>query len=1083
MTGDQQPTDLSPNQSQYNNAIFALQAAEVGTWDLDIINRRVWWDERCKELYGFDRDDIIPYEQVLSYMQPDDRSRVDAAVHWALDPQSQGRYDIQFRTIGATDGQLRWLHCRGRAFFDDQQVAYRFSGIAQDITELVDVRQQLGSSEARFADLVATTPAATAVFIGRDMLIQQVNTPMLAIWGKDESVMGKTLHVAMPELVGQPFLAQLQHVFDTGEPFRHAEGVAEVLEQGQPKRVWFNHEYKPLYSQDGQIYGVINTAFDVTAQVMARQQLEESELFTRTLFEQSPIAKAVFVGQEMRIRTANKKMLSMWGKESSVIGRPFMEALPELIGTPQVDRLRQVLTTGERFYQAEEKFELLRYGQPYTGYYEYTYEALRTASGMIYGVICVANEVTTQAQARLELAEQKTYLQNALSIADLGTFYVDVSTDMATFSENVRRWFGLAQTTEAFESVLRKIHPQDLGRVQEIIGAAQHAEDRSQHDFVYRVINPAEGGEVYLRSFGKAQYKDGRAESIIGVLQNVTEQVTAHQKLEESEARFRSIVQQSPAATLVLRGNDLVIDQINQPMLSFMGRGPEVIGHPLVAAVPELDGQDILQQARRVYTEGVDFNGYEVLIPHARTGIRQDYYYDLSYRPLIEGGQRTGMIQVVTDVTARVLARQQLAAVEARLRTIITHLPSATVVFRGRELVVETPSQNFIDIIGRGPNVEGKPLGELMPELESQSFLAILDNMFTTGQSFRAFGTPVVIQQADGSTTNDYFDLIYTPLFDSEDQVYAILSVATNVTDIMATHTLLEESETRYRLLSAQLEQQVKERTAELLATNEELTASNEGYAAINEELEESNSLLVRSNENLQTFAYVASHDLQEPLRKIQQFGDLLKTRLADSIGSEVAYLERMQVAASRMSILIRDLLAFSRISTRRNTEELVSLTDVVGNVVSVLDLVIAETNAQVIVDPLPTVSGDAVQLGQLFQNLLSNALKFRQPATMPIIRIRSQLVAANQLPSAVRPTRQTDTYHLIQIADNGIGFDEKYLDRIFQVFQRLHGKSQYVGTGVGLAICEKVVTNHGGVITANSQPGRGSTFSVYLPV
>lgn len=289
-------------------------------------------------------------------------------------------------------------------------MAYRFSGIAQDITELVDVRQQLNSSEARFADLVATTPAATAVFIGWDMLIQQVNAPMLAIWGKNESVMGKTLHVAMLELEGQPFLAQLQHVFDTGEPFQHSEGVAEVLEQGQPKRVWFNHEYKPLYSQNGQIYGVINTAFDVTAQVMARQQLEESELFARTLFEQSPIAKAVFVGQEMTIRTANRNMLSMWGKESSVIGRPFMEALPELIGTPQVSRLRQVLATGERFHQAEEKFELVRYGQPYTGYYEYTYEALRTASGVIYGVICVANEVTTQAQARLELAEQKAYL-------------------------------------------------------------------------------------------------------------------------------------------------------------------------------------------------------------------------------------------------------------------------------------------------------------------------------------------------------------------------------------------------------------------------------------------------------------------------------------------------------------------------------------------------------------------------------------------------------------------------------------------------------------------------------------------------
>lgn len=280
------------------------------------------------------------------------------------------------------------------------------------------------------------------------------------------------------------------------------------------------------------------------------------------------------------------------------------------------------------------------------------------------------------------------------------------------------------------------------------------------------------------------------------------------------------------------------------------------------------------------------------------TGATTHYLRSIG-KALYKGGQPQSINGIIQDVTPQLKARQRLADTEARLRTIITHLPSATVVFRGRELIVETTSQNFIDIIDRGPDVEGKPLGELMPELESQSFLAILDNVFTSGESFRVFGTPVTIQQADGSTTNDYFDLIYTPLFDSKDQVYAILSVATNVTDIMTTHTLLEESETRYRLLSAQLEQQVKERTADLLATNEELTASNEGYAAINEELEESNSLLVRSNENLQTFAYVASHDLQEPLRKIQQFGDLLTMRLTDSIGSEeLAYLERMQAAA-----------------------------------------------------------------------------------------------------------------------------------------------------------------------------------------
>ena len=147
------------------------------------------------------------------------------------------------------------------------------------------------------------------------------------------------------------------------------------------------------------------------------------------------------------------------------------------------------------------------------------------------------------------------------------------------------------------------------------------------------------------------------------------------------------------------------------------------------------------------------------------------------------------------------------------------------------------------------------------------------------------------------------------------------------------------------------------------------------------------------------------------------------------------------------------------------------------------LELTIEETGAVVTVDPLPTLPGDRSQLGQLFQNLLSNALKFRRADVATRISVSTRQIPAADLPPAVRPTRVTAAYYQIDVADNGIGFDEKYLDRIFQVFQRLHSKSEFVGTGIGLAICEKVAANHGGAITASSQPGQGATFSVYFPV
>lgn len=249
------------------------------------------------------------------------------------------------------------------------------------------------------------------------------------------------------------------------------------------------------------------------------------------------------------------------------------------------------------------------------------------------------------------------------------------------------------------------------------------------------------------------------------------------------------------------------------------------------------------------------------------------------------------------------------------------------------------------------------------------------------------------------------------------------------------------------------------------------------------QELESTIEALRRSNENLQQFAYVASHDLQEPLRKIQQFGDLLKTRSAPSRAEEEIYLERMQSAASRMSTLIRDLLSFSRIATQPNTTELLSLAEIVQTVLVDLDLLIAETGAILVVEKLPTLAGDPLQLRQLVQNLLSNALKFRRPGVTPRIEVRAKWVAYENLPPSITPKRVALAYHLLEVSDNGIGFGEKYLDRIFQVFQRLHGKADFAGTGIGLAICEKVVANHGGLITATSQPGQGTSFRVYLPV
>lgn len=255
------------------------------------------------------------------------------------------------------------------------------------------------------------------------------------------------------------------------------------------------------------------------------------------------------------------------------------------------------------------------------------------------------------------------------------------------------------------------------------------------------------------------------------------------------------------------------------------------------------------------------------------------------------------------------------------------------------------------------------------------------------------------------------------------------------------------------------------------------------------EQLEAANAALKRSNENLQSFAYVASHDLQEPLRKIQAFGGILKERYGPTLGTEGAdMIDRMQLAAERMSLLIRDLLDYSRIASQPGAFRPFSLTKLIDDIVEDLWHPIHQTGARIDIGALPDLTGDRPQLRQLFQNLLSNALKFHRidgagAVVPPVVRVSTDVVSGHQAPDAVCTELVADRqYCAISVTDNGTGFEQKHAGRIFEVFQRLHGR-QYDGTGIGLAVAKKVVGHHDGAIDVVSEVGVGTTFTVYLPV
>ncbi len=249
-------------------------------------------------------------------------------------------------------------------------------------------------------------------------------------------------------------------------------------------------------------------------------------------------------------------------------------------------------------------------------------------------------------------------------------------------------------------------------------------------------------------------------------------------------------------------------------------------------------------------------------------------------------------------------------------------------------------------------------------------------------------------------------------------------------------------------------------------------------------ELQENIALLNNTNKELEQFAYVASHDLQEPLRKISTFSDRLLTKYYHQLPEEAGQLiDRMVAAVGRMRVLINDLLSFSR-AGRITPESFVrvDLNTILQDVTGDLDVSLQEKNGAILYDKLPVIEGSDTGLHQLFQNLLSNSIKFAHPDRPLEIRIRRELLSGKAA-GLVNEKKWDDTYCRISISDNGIGFDQVYADRIFLIFQRLHGVSEYKGTGIGLAICKKIVDSHNGLISAFGVAGEGSTFIIVLPV
>jgi PAS domain S-box-containing protein len=669
---------------------------------------------------------------------------------------------------------------------------------------------QIEENQRRLLALFEQSPVALATIMRERLTFTSANTFYAELVGRrPEEIINRPLLVALPELAGQGFDDLLNGVLNTGQPFTADEVPVVLVRGGVLETIYVNLAYQPMRSDDGRIDNILVVATDISMQVRSRKEIEHSEAKFRTVVEEAPMAVCLFTDRERHIvEIANDAMLAIWGKDASVIGKPFDEAVPEISDQPFIGYLNGVYETGEPYRGTAVPADLEVNGVMTTIYFDFIYEPLIDGNGDVYAILAMSMDVTAQEQARrkVEVAERK--LRAAIELAGLGTWELDLANRQVLYSERMQEWTGIDQSVVDMDGSGR-IHPDDRVRIAAALQRAISPAGNGKFDETYKIINAADNSTRIIHANGQTVFnQDGVPVSISGTAQDVTLQ---------------------------------------------------------------------------------------------------------------------------------------------------------------RELQIA-------------------------------------------------------------------------------------------------------------------LEQEVQVRTEELAASNEELAASNEALQVTNEELAETNELLVRSNEELAQYAYVASHDLQEPLRKIRVFTGMLQQAGSEVSGLNQELVGKIAGSAKRMSALINDLLEFSRLLKEDDRFLLVNLNEIASAVMDDFELIGRDKGANFILDRLPEIEAIPLQMNQLFYNLVSNALKFTKPETPPVIRISAERADEPAVRALVRKPIAGMQYYRICVSDNGIGFEQEYADQIFEVFKRLHTRDTYAGSGIGLALCRRIVENHHGTLTATSTPGAGSSFCILLP-
>lgn len=826
---------------------------------------------------------------------------------------------------------------------------------------------------------------------------------------------------------------------------RHLLSLLELIALRRNEPEDYHHSDAEFDAIERQIE-YLNTKYREQADELDRTRAR-TQRDLEVFFHQAPIGICVLRGPELRVEHANPLYLSLVDRGPDFIGKNLFDALPELTTQPIKELLVDVYETGITQVGYEHGVMLYRNQREEQTYFNFVYQPLREDDGAVTGIIVVCSEVTSVVQAKQVLSEKEREFRNivtqspiAIAILKGSDFVIDLAN--RTMLDNIWRRssdevMGHA-LLDVFPELETQAFPQLLRHVMET------GEPHSDREAIALIDGPDGQRLFYLDyEYAPLMRSNGRAEGVICTVSDVTEKVQARKLLESAKVRYSHLIETLPVGMYTIDENGY-INLYNQAAAALWGRHP-VPGvdrwcgaHKLLSlegvpiphdscpmALAFKSGQSLEEEIYMVRENGERRH----VIVHPRTLYNED-------------GVKIGASKVMIDITERKKTEEALRASEEKFRLLTDTIPQ--LIWTADALGnIDYYSDSVYQYCGKSPaELAKKGWLEIVHPDDRTPYQKRWMQSLKTGDDYMLEHR---LRRYDGQYR--WYLSRAVPLYNDNEQITQWVGTATDIQD--------------QKDFQRTLEKVVEERTHELKRANLELESMNK---------------------ELSSFAYISSHDLQEPLRKIQTFVSIImNTDYANLSESGRKNFERMQLAANRMKALINDLLTYSRANNAEKVFEPTNLNTILCEIKAEFSDAIENKGAQIVIDDLPHINAIPFQLRQLFINLLSNALKFSRTGIPPVIRVTAETVEGRQISNEKADDNRRYTH--IMVKDNGIGFEPEYASKIFEVFQRLHSRGEYEGTGIGLAICNKIVENHEGILYAESQPGEGATFHIYLPL